>query len=538
MIDILHEECAALGYKPREVQIKAVEWLTSVWDSKNICKVISSPVASGKSILSKTIAKYNELQGLKTAIITPQNLLIDQYIDEFPDLNYVKGKDHYKCDLSKTTCTEGKELQKILNIPCKECPYDYARYRAYNESATIFNTMSYYVLPKLKNAIDYNDVVYDIDTIIVDEFQALPSMLRELITIKLWERDIKWETGVSSSIPNVIELLRKYNNKLLYFILNKNTDIESRINYTKLQKRIDFIIYQLRVNEQYFICEEVKEKFRGDLQFALVIRPKYVPSSISSGFFKIAKRIILMSGTAFSNIWEELGFESVDYIDLPSPIPVQRRQIFATKSININSKLNAIERVKMLEDLAEQIKYIVNEIHPFESGVILLPYNLAQEIKYLLDESPYIHMDKTTKKSTIEKFKQGEIYGVGIFSGSYEGLSLNDDVSRFTIIPKCPYPNMMDKVVKVRMREKPLDYSMETITTIIQASGRSTRSERDYSFTYLLDTNFIKLYPRVSKHIPKYFKESINFGMPTEKHIKLLNKFREERLSNETRKTA
>jgi Rad3-related DNA helicase len=120
---------------------------------------------------------------------------------------------------------------------------------------------------------------------------------------------------------------------------------------------------------------------------------------------------------------------------------------------------------------------------------------------------------------------------VGIFSGSYEGISLNDDISRFTIIPKVLYPNLMDKVVNARMKEKPLDYQMQTITTIIQASGRSTRSEKDYSFTYILDSNFSSLYPRVSKHIPKYFKESLNFStLPTEKHINLLNKFRNERM--------
>lgn len=529
MIEILNQECAELGYKPHNVQVKAVEWLTSVWDSKNKCKVISSPVGSGKSLLAKTITKYNELRELKTAVITPQNLLVDQYINEFPDINYLKGKDHYKCDLSKSTCSEGKELQKILKQSCAECPYEKAKGRAYDDNTTIFNIMSYYALPKVKTLAEHQEIDYDIDTIIIDEFQSLPSMLRELITVKLWEHDIKWETGVSASIPNVIDLLNSYNSKLLFYILNKNTNVSDRVKYSRMQKRIDFIVYQLNTNASYFICEEVKEKLRGLMCSALVIRPKYVPPSVSKGFFKIAKRIILMSGTAFPNIWEELGFDKVDYIDLPSPIPIERRQIFVTNSINISSKLDVGERHAMIHALAEQIKYIAEEIHTNENGVILLPYNLAQEIKFLLPEAHYIHMDKTTKKSVIEKFKRGEIYGVGIFSGSYEGLSLNDDISRFTIIPKVPYPNLMDKVVKVRMKEKPLDYSMETITTIIQASGRSTRSDKDYSFTYILDTNFTSLYPRVRKYIPNYFKEVLNFTMPTQKHIDLLNKFRNER---------
>jgi Rad3-related DNA helicase len=531
MLKILTEECAKLNYQPRDVQVQAINWLQSVWNTDNKCKVLSLAVGAGKSILAKTIARYNEINELKTAIVTPQNILIDQYIMEFPDINYLKGKDHYKCNLSKSTCTEGKELQIILKQKCEDCPYDTAKQRAYDDAASIFNIMSYYALPKVSSLADHMVLEYDIDTIIIDEFQSLPAMLRELITVKIWEHDIKWTKDVSASIPNVIQLLNIYNSKLSIYILNQNTDIKDRIKYIKMQKRIDFLTYQLSYNAQYFICEETVESLHGLMCAVLIIRPKYVPPSVSLGFFKIAKRVILMSGTAFCNIWEELGFDKVDYIDLPSPIPVERRQIFATNSITISSKLDKSERWDMLQELALQIKYIVQIIHPNENGVILLPYNLAYEIKPLLDEPYFIHMDKSTKKSVIDKFKCGETYGVGIFSGSYEGISLNDDISRFTIIPKVLYPNLMDKVVNARMKEKPLDYQMQTITTIIQASGRSTRSEKDYSFTYILDSNFSSLYPRVSKHIPKYFKESLNFStLPTEKHINLLNKFRNERM--------
>lgn len=530
MIEILNEECKKLGYKPHNVQIEAVKWLSDVWESPNKCKVLSSPVGSGKSLLAKTITKYNDLKGLKTAIITPQNLLVDQYIYEFPELNYLKGKEHYTCELSQTSCAEGKELQRVLKKTCTDCPYELAKQRTYDENSTIFNSMSYYALPKVNTFLDFQEIDYDVDTIIVDEFQSLPSLLRQIITIKLWSHEIEWQKGISSSIPNVIILLQKYSQTLLKYIFNTNTELKERMKYSKLQKHVDYIAKQLTINSQYFICEETQEKNRGVPTDALVIRPKYVPPAISISFFKIAKRVILMSGTAFSNIWEELGFNKVDYLDLPSPIPVERRQIFVTNSITISSKLDKLERWDMLQSLAEQIKFIIKEFHSHENGVVLLPYNLAEEIKTLLAESYFIHMNKSTKKDIIEKFKLGQIYGVGVFSGSYEGLSLNDDISRFTIIPKTPYPNLMDNVVKIRMKERQLDYLLETISTIIQASGRSTRSEKDYSFTYILDSNFTSLYPRVKKYIPNYFKEALNFGLPKQNHKNLLNEFRREKV--------
>ncbi len=524
MLNTLYEEAEKLGYKPRDVQIKAVEWLQSVWDSENKCKILSSPVASGKSLIAKTISEYNKKKELMTAVLTPQNILIDQYFNEFNDLNFLKGKSHYTCEKYQMGCDEGIQINDEADTECENCPYVESKRKAYEEYITIFNCMSYYILPKS----DKEGIIYYVDTIIVDEFQSLPSILREMSSIKVWWHDLKWEHGITCSIPNIIELLSKYSKSLNSYIYNKDLERKDRLKLINQQKRINFVTYNLENNGQYYICEESKEKFKGIMTDVLIIRPKYVPPQVAKGFFKIAKKVVLMSGTAFSNIWEELGFKDVDYIDLPSPIPIDRRQIFITKSIKLSYKEDHLDKWDMLQELAKQIKDIINKYHPKDNGVILLPYSLAADLKSLMSEDHFIHMDKSTKKSKIQAFMAGETYGVGIFSGSYEGISLDDCVSRFTIIPKCTYPNLKDTVVKVRMKEYPLSYNLETITTIIQASGRSTRSELDFSYTYILDENFLSLYPRVRKHVPKYFSEALNFGYPTTQQIQKYNQFQRD----------
>jgi len=529
VLKILHAECEKLGYKPRVVQIEAINWLESVWNSKNICKVISIPVAGGKSMIAKTIGEYNKKRGgLTTAIVTPQNLLIDQYISEFSDLNYFKGKQHYKCDLTKTTCEDGLEFEKISKKKCKNCPYRAAKDKCYYSPITIFNPISYYILPKVQLTENGYISLYDIDTMVIDEVQSLPGMLRDLTTIKIWSHDIKWESGVSSSILGVINLLNLYSNKLTTYIMNKNFNKKERVKFRNFQKKVDFLISQLDKNGSYFLCEEIIDRYRNEITNCLIIRPKYVTPSICAHFFKNIKRIVLMTGTAFPYIWKELGFDNVDYIDLPSPIPRERRFIFVTNSININSKIVVKkERDDMLNDLVEQIRYIVEIFHAKENGVILLPYNLAEELKYMLHEEYYWHMDKNTKADRIEEFKKNTSYKVGVFSGSYEGISLNDEISRFTIIPKVAYANLLDTVVKVRMQEHPDNYALETIATIIQASGRSTRTETDYSTIYILDSNFLRLYAQTKTFLPKYFKEALLFKKPDVAHLNLLNTFRE-----------
>lgn len=526
MLPILNEECEKLNYLPRKIQTDTVNWLESIWGNNTKCKIISSPVGSGKSLVAKTIAEYNSKLKLKTAIITPQNLLIDQYINEFPNLNYFKGKAHYKCDKTQDTCEIGIELEKSTKVPCNDCPYRSAKNRCYEENISVYNPISYINLPKILNTDIGSECIYDIDTIIIDEVQSLPNMLRDLTSVKLWTHDIKWKKGTSSSIQAVIELLNQYSDKLGTFIYSNKIDKKDKIKFLSAQRKIDYVVYQLIRDSSYFICEETEEKYKGSLTDCLLVRPKYVTPAVYNNFFKFSKKIILMSGTIFQYVWEELGFKDPDYIDLPSPIPKERRKIYATNTININSKLNHLERWDMLQFLASQIKYIVDILHPNDNGVILLSYGLAEELKSLLSDEHYHHMDKRTKKDKIEEFKDSTARKVGIFSGAYEGLSLDDEISRFTIIPKVTYPNLTDNIVKIRCKEKPLNYSLETMSTMIQASGRSSRSENDYSAIYILDSNFIKLYSITRQYLPKYFKESLNFNLPTEEDINNFNNFR------------
>ena len=525
MLKVLHEEASKLNYYPRKVQEKAIEWIESVWESNNICKVLSCPVGSGKSLIAKTIASYLAKEKMFTAIVTPQNILIDQYISEFADLNYFKGKSHYSCKKTKSTCEVGIELEKISKSPCTKCPYRIAKAKCYNNYTTIFNPMSYFNLSKVINDSGKLEVIYNVNTIIVDEFQSLPSMLRELITIKIWEHDINWISGVSSSIPLVCELLEKYNELLEFYIISPYVLKKEKLKIMLTQRRVDTILSQLKKHSSYFICEESIEKYRNVNTKCLIIRPKYVPPSIYKNFFKIAKKIVFMSGTAFPFIWEELGFSKPDYIDLPSPISKVRRPVYATSTIDISEKHKENEN-RILSDLSEQIKYIVDYIHPEENGIILLPYSLGTKIKPFLKEKHFIHMEKRTKSDKILEFKESKERVVGIFSGSYEGLSLGGDLSRFTIIPKVPFPNLKDKVVSVRLKENNINYSMETITLIIQATGRSCRSETDYSATYILDKNFGFLYCRTKEFLPKYFKDSVLFRTPNENDVILFESFK------------
>ena len=89
------------------------------------------------------------------------------------------------------------------------------------------------------------------------------------------------------------------------------------------------------------------------------------------------------------------------------------------------------------------------------------------------------------------------------------GTDLKDDAARFQIIVKLPFMSLADKRVK---KKADLDYdwySCEMLRSLIQSSGRATRSETDYSVTYILDSSFRYWITKYQAWLPKSFLERI-----------------------------
>jgi ATP-dependent DNA helicase DinG len=90
-----------------------------------------------------------------------------------------------------------------------------------------------------------------------------------------------------------------------------------------------------------------------------------------------------------------------------------------------------------------------------------------------------------------------------------EGIDLADDLSRWQVICKIPYPYLGDPQVA---RRKDIDaawYDWKTCLTVVQSYGRSIRSSDDYAVTYVLDADFSTFVKRQQKRLPGWFLEAI-----------------------------
>jgi Rad3-related DNA helicase len=90
-----------------------------------------------------------------------------------------------------------------------------------------------------------------------------------------------------------------------------------------------------------------------------------------------------------------------------------------------------------------------------------------------------------------------------------EGLDLKDDLARFLIIPKVPYPSLSDPYIKVRLDRDERWYARRTALAIVQGAGRVVRSDDDFADTYIFDSCFQSFLQKHEDLFPPWFLDAI-----------------------------
>ena len=90
-----------------------------------------------------------------------------------------------------------------------------------------------------------------------------------------------------------------------------------------------------------------------------------------------------------------------------------------------------------------------------------------------------------------------------------EGLNLVDDLSRFQIFLKVPYPYLGDKYVAAKLNYSQQWYNWKTSVSVLQGVGRSVRTPEDWAVTYLIDGCFADLFKSAGTQFPPEFRSRV-----------------------------
>lgn len=452
------------GRGARQIQVEAIDFIHDNIDN-NFIVGIQGPPATGKSFIAKALAKALP----NTDIVVPNNLLLNQYINQYHDMNSLKGIAHYHCNKNHLSCQEVK-IAKIE--PCNNCPYQTCKNLALSGEATIFNPISLFYL---QNNRDYDPD--DKRILIVDEAHKLFDMLKLTCSIEFSSKEHVWTDDDIKDIDSLAEYLnQEKDNFMALFEALKESEPKKSIKYLRKHYSIKNTIRLLKDCDYLYYTE--KRWSKGIQYEYLVVKPLEVPKDIVLSFFRYAKRVILLSATlpkslckSFNDMLVEDNKESFAWLDLRSVIPVKNRKIYFDRESFFT------HRDLEINDLCRWIvKWYEAKGKP--NTIVHLSYALSKQVKEVL---PYaLSHTSDNKQQVLDHFlKHG---GLFLACGLAEGLDLPNDLCRLNLIPFLPYPHLKSpETVGMKRKYGNSWYQLACIQTLLQQIGRATRHENDFS---------------------------------------------------------
>jgi Rad3-related DNA helicase len=292
-------------------------------------------------------------------------------------------------------------------------------------------------------------------------------------------------------------------------IFQNNPDFEL---ITRLERRYDKSAQakiDIMGDKDNFIVNDPMKDLNGNFR-TISVKPIDV-SKFAKTFFETEYQIFMSATINKQSFCENMGFDKdeVAFVDTPkSPFPIEHRQI---DLLNIRR----LSYGSTEEDELEVIKTIdrILDEHSTERGLILTS-SIPRCQKILRFLSPkntrrirICHSTNKDGKTQDEVISEhaSDPTGVLLSSSLWEGVDLKDDLSRFQIIAKVPYPNYKEKRTKAKMDKFPLWYTSQTLTKLLQGFGRSIRSNDDWAKTYVLDTAVNNVFFKGQQMIPKAY---------------------------------
>jgi Rad3-related DNA helicase len=211
-------------------------------------------------------------------------------------------------------------------------------------------------------------------------------------------------------------------------------------------------------------------------------------------------------------IAETLGLPdgSWAYLDLPSTFPVANRPINFSPVDGMNAtKLSTPEgRAKMQRAIDSVIEYYV--LNGRNTGVVHSVSNKYRDI--ILTESRWqgiMTSDRDEHESNVKSGKASILVAANVTEG-WDGY---DDLCRFVIMPKVPFPSLGDKRTVVRKDEDQRSYDHRALVSVVQGAGRGVRHREDYGDCWILDRNWRMLMGRRGDWLPEAFTSAYHHNV-------------------------
>ncbi len=251
----------------------------------------------------------------------------------------------------------------------------------------------------------------------------------------------------------------------------------------------------------------------------LSLKPVRVDRQAPSYLWEHADRWLCMSATVISGDVEaqSLGLTQAGIpwttIQVPMTFDVINRPIYAAPCADMSYAGKARGE---WDQAVKAIRGILRR-HPNERVLIhAVSYALAAHLTTTLlkgAQRPILSYTNAGERTgALLRFTENPA-SVLIAPSMERGVDLKDDACRVIIVAKVPFPYVGDKAISARMRQGrdgQVWYAVQTIRSLIQMTGRAVRSQDDWAYTYIVDSQFLtNLNAKWNHLLPGWWKEAM-----------------------------
>jgi len=422
---------------------------------------------------------------------------------------------------------KAKQHSQLVRIDWKPCTYYHQKWISMKSSHTIYNYK--YFLSDLFFSSGINKrklLILDEAHTLESEISSFKNFILNKDNINRFFPKLNLPENKPFDIETHIDFCTNLKEQFSDFIdsaerLIENSKTKRDINITDrnlidaiaYEKNLSLFLEDLQYNKDNWLVTNIIKSDRDNKITKIKIEPLDV-SNYFKDIFDKGMISLLMSATILSkdNLCNSIGLKNdkVKFIKVEeSEFSIEHRPIYL---MNV-AWLNARTMNQSLPQISKVIDNLLS-VHKNDKGIIhTTSYSQLQFIKNniskenssrLIESNP-----KIDRNEMILKHFQSIKPTVLISPSMFLGVDLKDDLSRFQIIVKVPYPDLTDKRISVLKQRNPKWYEWNTILRLVQAYGRSVRNSEDYANTYILDSNISYILKNGKDMIPKWFSEAI-----------------------------
>ncbi len=452
----------------RKYQAWAVDTILKNWETKQFV-VLQAPTGVGKSIIGM-VAQYEQSPYGANKMLTSTKSLQRQYISSF-DIFGFYGAQNYKCNTGEAKFWKDKGCSKKRCVSFAHCDYQVAKATAELKPAVI-NYASAFSLPTL---------FADAEVVVFDEAHDAESTILDCHT-QVLDLSVVSRGGVIGPVWDDLASVRRCIDSLEIAAerMTDENDEDFRMDVKKLK------IASRR--EDFLFVPDVKGK-------RCSFRPKFVTRRMIDNVCE-GKKVLFMSASlgSFTQFCKDMAIsrDEAAYVKIPEVFDPSHTPVSLEFSVG---RLNMGNIEEKIPQICANLDAILKR-HEGQRGLVhVSSYALGEMILNSLHMTQE-GLDRCILVTSNDYEQYLDREDVVLVSPSlHTGVSFDDDLARFNVLLKAPFPYLGDPWINFRKDHDRLWYSNVTSKVVHQQFGRTTRSPDDWSTVYVIDDAIRKFLP-------------------------------------------